>query len=171
MSALALRPLSRAALAEAITLANRIFPDDIDSAEAPAAVYTASLEPDAYREEIKAASIRTLSYWVLPDYTGTLVGFTGLYTRLGDDPTVAWLGWFGVAPEARGRGLGRAILESTIAIAVARGFTALRLYTTDSPNEAVAQKLYEKLGFKVTRTERGEGFTTLYREKNLAEFP
>lgn len=51
-----------------------------------------------------------------------------------------------VAPSARGRGIGRALVQHCADLAVARGATRLVLHTGDDMDEAVA--LYERLGFE-----------------------
>ena len=53
---------------------------------------------------------------------------------------------FHVAPEMRGRGVGRALLEAAIARARAQGFAALKLDTWGSM--AAAVNLYESLGWR-----------------------
>lgn len=50
-----------------------------------------------------------------------------------------------VEQAARGRGVGRALMERVIAEARARGYTVLRLGTLDDMHAAIA--LYESLGF------------------------
>lgn len=51
----------------------------------------------------------------------------------------------GVHPEARGRGLGRALMEACVRRCRERGVGALGLHTTDAM--AVARGLYERMGF------------------------
>src|SRR6476661_1359645 len=53
-----------------------------------------------------------------------------------------WIGALGVAPEARRRGLGRALTEAAIARLHARGATTVLLFATD-----MGRPLYEHLGF------------------------
>ena len=56
-----------------------------------------------------------------------------------------------VAPEARGQGLGTALIEAVAAWATAQSFHELRLDVIDTNLRARA--LYERLGFRITRTE------------------
>ena len=59
-----------------------------------------------------------------------IVGITGLYVdEFTQEKGVVWLGWFGVMPEYRRKGLGKKILELTIEMAKKKGFDTLRLYT------------------------------------------
>lgn len=51
------------------------------------------------------------------------------------------------AAAARGRGLGRMMLEHILAEAVSRGYTRLSLETGTSPGFEPARKLYETYGF------------------------
>ncbi len=52
-----------------------------------------------------------------------------------------------------------------------KGYTTMKLYTSDHPQEQAAQGLYEKLGFVVTRVQEvtvaGQTFHLLYRERQL----
>ena len=55
-----------------------------------------------------------------------------------------------VAPEKRGQGIGTLLLTAVDELAKAKGFDAVRLEVVDTnPN---AQRLYERQGFRVTRT-------------------
>lgn len=58
-----------------------------------------------------------------------------------------------VAPEARGRGLARALMETCIAEARRMGFEAVVL--TASTHLTHVVRLYESLGFRIYGTERG----------------
>src|SRR5689334_2405825 len=63
-----------------------------------------------------------------------------------------WIGALGVAPEARRRGLGRALTEAAIARLHARGAATVLLFATD-----MGRPLYERLGFVI------EGAATAWR--------
>jgi predicted N-acetyltransferase YhbS len=63
-----------------------------------------------------------------------------------------WIGALGVAPEARRRGLGRALTEAAVARLRARGATTILLFATD-----MGRPLYERLGFAA------EGAATAWR--------
>ena len=52
----------------------------------------------------------------------------------------------GVAPEAMGRGVGRALVEACIALAREAGRTGIAIST--APEMAAAHRLYERLGFR-----------------------
>jgi ribosomal protein S18 acetylase RimI-like enzyme len=75
-----------------------------------------------------------------------LVGIS-LVTRRG---TTARIGGFGCTPAYRGRGVGRALMERAVERCTAAGAATLTLEVIVG-NEA-AQRLYEKLGFRVART-------------------
>jgi len=91
------------------------------------------------------AGIGEVRYFVATTASG-VVGLTGIYT-LTDEAGDAWLGWYGVDERMRGRGYGRALLETTTALARDAGYRTLRLWTTDHPNFAVASRLYEICDF------------------------
>lgn len=63
-----------------------------------------------------------------------------------EDPNSATIRMLGVAPEARGRGIGEALMLSCIDRARASGRQRVRLDTRTSM--ASAQRLYERLGFR-----------------------
>lgn len=72
-------------------------------------------------------------------------------------PDAANVRMLGVAPEARGRGVGRALMEAVIAEARARGKRAVTLNTTERMRSAVA--MYEAMGFVRGRDAiLGDGF-------------
>lgn len=128
-----LQPITAANLADAVAVARIVFPYE---------VHADGFWPEiAYRESIAAQDPRLLYYVV---YEGDeIVGITGHYpenARMG-------LGWFGVIPEARQRGLGERILRATIEIVTALGATELNLYSEDREEERAAHRLYRRLGF------------------------
>jgi ribosomal protein S18 acetylase RimI-like enzyme len=69
-----------------------------------------------------------------------------------------------VAPERRGRGLGRALMEAAIEIARAQGATDMDLGTSE--NDVAARALYESLGFS-NREGRPDGPLNYFYERDL----
>jgi GNAT superfamily N-acetyltransferase len=96
------------------------------------------------------------------------LGTTGLYRYKKDADEAVWVAWYCVAPEARKRGIGQALIEHTEMLARRAGYDRIRLYTSTSPNEASAQRLYEKNGFVEIGRKRGLFTTTIFREKRLS---
>jgi ribosomal protein S18 acetylase RimI-like enzyme len=69
-----------------------------------------------------------------------------------------------VVPERRGRGLGRALLETAIECARARGADTMDLGTGE--NDVAARALYESLGFS-NREGRPDGPVSYFYEREL----
>ena len=61
-----------------------------------------------------------------------------------------------VEPKARGRGLGRRLVEECIAFARAKGYRKLALWTQS--NLAAARAIYKQCGFRLARKERHSSF-------------
>ncbi len=171
------QPLSKNNIAEAIDLVHAVFPDEAGDKDSPARAYHASIEPEKDREFYGRHRLKKLQYFVvIEEGKKEIVGVTGFYTRAVGPSDMAWLGWYCVSPTARGKGVGRRILAWTVAKAKEEGFKTMRLYTSTDPNEAEAQKLYEKMGFHVIPTddpyndpeiEGPHDYGILYREKKL----
>lgn len=158
--AVELIPLSPERFEEIVELAEEVFPYDKSHVPCPREGLRCSIEGRDYPEDHE----RNGRYWyVLKD--GKLAGFTGLYVHTQGPDDVAWLGWFGVAPEVRGNGIGRKMLQATIDRAQYEGYKALRLYTTSLPGEEVAQRLYEEAGFMLVDRQESPRCTTFYMEK------
>jgi len=85
---------------------------------------------------------------VAVDPDGTIVGVAVLsfLWTLEHGGASAWLDELYVAPAGRGRGLGRALTEAAIAAADAAACIALDLEV--EPGHEVAERLYERLGFR-----------------------
>jgi GNAT superfamily N-acetyltransferase len=77
------------------------------------------------------------------DSSGLALG-CGALRHLGDD--VAEVKRMYVVPEARGRGVSKAVLAGLEAAAVSRGWTTLRLET--GPRQPEAMRLYEGAGYR-----------------------
>ena len=73
------------------------------------------------------------------------VGIIGLYTYP-EDPDSAWLGWFGIIPRYRRKGLGSKALGMFEKMAVSGGFRFARLYT-DAKNNDGAIAFYQANGY------------------------
>jgi ribosomal protein S18 acetylase RimI-like enzyme len=69
-----------------------------------------------------------------------------------------------VAPEHRGRGVGRALLEAAIALARSRGATYMDLCSGEQ--DVAARALYESLGFS-NREGEPDGSVNYYYEREL----
>jgi GNAT superfamily N-acetyltransferase len=128
--------LTKEYLDEAISLVKTIFP---------------------YKQDQKIARINleeslTLKnfgqrYWVVAGNSRKLAGVTGLYLDA-KDRAVIWLGWFGVHPAYRRRGIGSSLLEFTIKEAKRREFKTMKIYTSTDKHERAAHRLYESHGFR-----------------------
>ncbi len=110
-----------------------------------------------------------VAFDVYVDETRTVLGTTGLYRYKKDAEEAIWVAWLCVDPKARGHGIGQALIEHTVARARDAGFGRVRLYTSTSPNEEAAQRLYEKNGFKQIGRKKGIFTTMIFREKRIGE--
>lgn len=97
------------------------------------------LPDDAWRE--RAAGDATRAFFVAEN-AGAWVGLVG--ARVLDDASHELIAMW-TAPEARGRGAGRALVESVVAWARDRNAPDLHLWVIDE-NEP-ARRLYERCGF------------------------
>ena len=91
----------------------------------------------------------------LPDVRALVVGDPAhglavmrLRPSMYDDAPECYLAELWVAPDKRGRGDGRALMEAVLALARAAGATHLELNT--DPDDRAAHKLYESVGLKRT---------------------
>jgi GNAT superfamily N-acetyltransferase len=156
-------PLSQERLEQALLLVKKCFPDEYESAEV---AYKESLGTDHYN------SLWTtyLQYWVVIDKdTDKIVALTGLYQDFEQAGDEVWLGWFCVDPDQRRRGLGRETLKWTIDFAKSQGYKYLRLWTSDHPDEAPAQALFESMGLKAFRQKHdaARGYNVVHRQLKL----
>ena len=108
-----------------------------------------------------------LDHWVAVNEHGDILGTIGLYTYKKDAHEAVWMTWFCVSPSARGQGLGKKLIAHAAEQARAFGVPYFRLYTSTDENEAAAQIVYEKNGFKLIDQKKKLSWTKLYREKKL----
>ena len=127
-------------------------PADVD---AIMALETSTFENDAWSPEMMARDVADPNFYYLvafpPDEPGRIEAYAGLLAPRGapegDIQTIA------VAPVARGRGLGRTLMQALIGEARKRGAREVFLEVrADNPS---AQRLYERLGFAEVGVRRG----------------
>jgi len=162
-------PLSTENIKEVTALVYSVFPSDFENQEGPRS-YKISLDRNGHEDYIEEHHLDILKYFVVKNSPSEkIIGATGWYTLSTDSKDIAWLGWYCLDPNERGKGFGREILEWTINQVKEKGYKIMKLYTSTDPNEATAQVLYEKMGFKIVDEELkdGEIYKTLYREKIL----
>lgn len=76
---------------------------------------------------------------------GVIAGGAGIYPTAGLPPATCELVKMYLLPEARGKGLGRLLIEACMAFARQQGYTHIYLETMPELKKAV--HIYEKLGF------------------------
>lgn len=120
--------------------------------------YAAVMQPlhwQFYRQSIRAtlADVRPAEQ-IVAEQEAKIVGTVLLYpaaaafsTPDGASVTLTWpeIRLLAVAPEARGRGIGQALVRDCMRRAREAGATAITLHTTDMM--AAAMRMYEKMGF------------------------
>lgn len=150
----------------AARLANVNTPDDLDALTAPRVVELRAEQTDAFRDFV-ARSLREFGFEVDaeldPDLAGGIDEYVAAWVVLDGDDVVGsvvlieraartlFLRRMYLAPQLRGRGVGRALLERALVWAREHGYERVRLDTTDAM--VAARALYESAGFRVV----GEG--------------
>ncbi|BDU68682.1 N-acetyltransferase [Geothrix oryzae] len=86
------------------------------------------------------------AYFVVEDPSGRLVGGGGVAKLEGGPEGVCELRKMYFLPEARGKGMGEALLRHCLAVATGLGYRTCYLETLTGMDQA--QKLYGKLGFR-----------------------
>lgn len=85
------------------------------------------------------------AYWVIEE-DGVLIGGGGIYPTVGLNEDTCELVKLYLYPAARGRGLGKAIMQKCFEKAKALGYRNIYLESMPELNQAVS--LYERLGFE-----------------------
>ncbi len=102
---------------------------------------------DAEVDAMSAAyAVPGAAYFVVEDAAGRVVGGAGVAPLAGGEPGVCELRKMYFLPEARGRGMGEALLRHCLAVAKDLGHRTCYLETLTGMDQAM--KLYRKLGFQ-----------------------
>jgi GNAT superfamily N-acetyltransferase len=86
-------------------------------------------------------------YFVTRDF-GRVIGIVGLHHYEWGPSENVWLGWFAVAPQEQGKGLGRILLLEIQGVAYAQGFRKLFIETYGSKTFEMARVFYANQGFQ-----------------------
>jgi putative acetyltransferase len=86
------------------------------------------------------------SFYQVAEIDGKLVGGAGIYPTEGLPEGTCELVKMYLLPEARGKGLGRSLIEKSIAAAQSLGYN--HIYLESMPELKQALKMYEKFGWK-----------------------
>lgn len=150
-----------------------------ETGEVTALAYRELVEPgetdwEGYLDRIAdvASRARTATILVVAD-EGRILGSATLELgeRIDDDdpplePDEAHIRMLGVHPDARGRGVARALMEACFQRARAAGRTRMTLNTTD--RMPVARRMYEGMGFeRLPDREFPDGFVLLTYQKPI----
>jgi putative acetyltransferase len=111
------------------------------------AEYGLAADPNATDADLRDIEAEYLSkggmFDVLVNANGHIVGSVGLHAT---SPSICEIRKMYLAPGARGKGLGRRLLEHALGKAKILGFSRVELETASALKEAIA--LYESYGFK-----------------------
>ncbi len=111
----------------------------------------------AWWRDADEASGGDRTYYFVAERDGVLVGETSGLPRRFD---MGWIGTLGVVPEARGLGVGRALLLRSLAEFWSQGERRVGL-AVDAANETGATRLYESVGMRTS-------FGAIAYEKDIA---
>jgi len=162
-----IRTLDAPFIKQAVKLASKVFPYRALSVHLSFWAYGHQGNPIVSELMRLAGYVPPIDYWVALDENNEVIGTTGIYTYKKDSREAVWMAWFCVDPAHKGQGIGKRLLEHSIAMARAQGKQYFRLYTSTLPREAAAQRLYEKYNFKITKKKNRVFYQLLYRELAL----
>ncbi|NJD17853.1 MAG: GNAT family N-acetyltransferase [Gemmatimonadetes bacterium] len=161
MSAEPMRPEPRIALREELPAVRDAFRAVVD----PLEVYCA----DARRREMERYDLPYLEELNRADPRNVIViadgGDVQAFALTRDDDGPLWLCWYGVVPEARGRGLWRPLLGMVLELARARGYGKVWCDARSENTHSIVR--LEQMGFRVVcelrRHWHGEDYVLLER--------
>jgi putative acetyltransferase len=93
------------------------------------------------------------AYWIV-EYNGEIVGGGGIYPTKGLPEQTCELVKLYLLPVARGKGMGKALIEKCHQKAAELGFT--KIYLETMPELTIAVPLYEKMGYQYLDGPLGE---------------
>lgn len=147
MKKIKIEPLSSSTLDETSRLAVSVFNNEEEDEDYPPKWFGASLDFEKNKKAHQEMDVTSSRYWVAIENKKVL-GVIGLYTLSYDESKAYWIGWYCVSDKARGKGIGKALLDFAINKAKKDNKKYLRLYTSEEQNEKRANEIYDKLGFK-----------------------
>lgn len=101
----------------------------------------------AFKDEDSMGVVDCVEYYAV-ELNGKTIGTIGLYHLSHEPLDVLWLGWFCVDAKYRGKGYGIEAMRLVKRVALQKNAKVLKLYTSNHPEEAVAQAFYERFGFE-----------------------
>lgn len=101
---------------------------------------------DAYNNYLDSFKVSSINEYYIIEVNRVYVGISGIYYYK-DYPEDAWLGWFGLLEEYRGKHYGEQALALFEITAKRRNFKYARLYTDRFGNDK-AKQFYEAHGYK-----------------------
>jgi GNAT superfamily N-acetyltransferase len=141
-----IKRVTDANLKEAVYIQNKIFPD----------VYNGSADIEASVGQAHSWMDKLEYYLAYLD--GMPIGITGVYSYK-DYPKDAWMGWFGVLPEFRCKGIGSCLFDITVAKAKEMGFENFRVYTDEIALDDES-KFYDNKGMLCERYDNSKDVYT-----------
>ena len=146
-----LRPPRAVYYTSAVTTVGEIFVDDPRKADVRAllerhlAFCLSETPPEhSFALDVDALTKPGIVFFSYRDTDGTLLG-VGAIKEL--DPSQVEIKSMHTAAEARGRGVGRAMLDHLLSVARARGYQRVSLETGTTPGFAAARAMYVGRGF------------------------
>lgn len=102
--------------------------------------FTLPWSRDSYQSELK----NQFAYYLVCDYEGQVTGYAGIWVVFEE----AHITNVAIAPEFRGKGMGKALMLA--AEAIAREQKALRIMLEVRPSNTAARTMYSELGYMET---------------------
>ena len=126
----------------AFTIAKTIFPYEVRD--------DVFLPEEEYELSLKKKYNKWTYFYIVYTNDNIPVGVTGFYYHLKrPNDTQLWLAYFGVLPEFRFKGFGKAILERTLALMKKsnKELSMIKILTCARPEELASIPLYTSFGF------------------------
>lgn len=158
-------PLSKKTLESAMKLVNLCFPVKMKNEDSDSLLQASLGLKNITIVDKKCVFVK---YWVIVN-NKKVIGVVGLSGNKGTINKEYWLDYLCVEPHLRRKGIGNKLLNFAINKAREDGKKYVRILTTESSDEAAAQFLYEKTGFKIIKygKEKGFPYKLIYRKLPL----